>query len=170
MDKVEIGRSRSKTFLLILGAIAFVAAGLGMIYASDTDMFEKVIGGISILFFGAAIPIGIKKLIKNEIAIELNAKKLIIEPKSSKRLSLAWDKIQGFDVIKISGTKIIIILVNEPEEWIEKETNSVKRNLMQFNLNNYGSPFNITSTGLAVSHYSLLDLLNEYQGKYNLKK
>ncbi len=165
MEKLEIERSRFKTFFLILGAIVFVIAGIFMIKSSDTDLFEKIMGGIGILFFGAAIPIGIKKLITNENALVLSKRCLIIEPNSNKKHVLPWDKIIGFEEIRIKGAKIINIKVSNPHEWVNREPNPIKRKMMQFNLNNYGTPFNITSTGLNVSHKKLLENLNSFLEK-----
>ena len=162
MEKIEIGRSRIKTFFLLLGTVGFIIGGVWII-ASDTNILEKIVGGIGILFFGAAIPIGIKKLITNETAIELSKKCLIIEPQSNKKYALPWDKITRFDEISIKGAKIILINVSNPEDWINRETNTIKRKMMQFNLNNYGTPFNITSSGLKVSHKKLLKMLNDFQ-------
>jgi len=42
-------------------------------------------GGIGILFFGAAIPPGIKNVITNDVALGLSSNCLIIEPKSNKK-------------------------------------------------------------------------------------
>lgn len=167
MQKVIVGRSRIKTFLLLLGAIAFVLIGIWMITTSGTDVLEKVIGGISILFFGAAIPIGIKKLITNEPALELSENHLIIEPQSNKKFVLPWNIILEFDVINIKSTKIITIKVSNPKDWIDKETNPIKRKLMQFNLNSYGTPFNIASSGLDISHKKLMELLDNFLKKNN---
>lgn len=162
MEKLEIGRSRIKTFFLLLGAIGFVIVGIWMIKAADTTIFEKIVGGIGVLFFGVTIPIGIKKLIINETALELSNKYLIIEPESNKKYVLPWDKITGFEEIRIKGAKIIIIKVSNSQEWINDEPNSIKRKMMQFNFNNYGTPFNITSSGLSISHGTLLEKLNDY--------
>ncbi len=165
MDKIEIGRSRFKTFLLILGAVGFVVAGILMIRTSEIDMFEKFIGGIGILFFGAAIPLGIKKLITNEVALEISRNNLILEPNSNKKYVLVWNEILGFDVVKIKGAKIIIIEMNNPQKWINKESNLVKKKMMQYNYNNYGTPFNITAAGLSVSHSKLLSSLRDYHSE-----
>lgn len=166
MENIKIGRSRIKTFLLILGAIGFVVGGFWMMTNDETDLFTKIIGGISILFFGAAIPLGIKKLITNEDAVEFNNYNLIIEPNSNKRVVIPWNKILGFDEISIRGAKIITIKVSNPQEWINGEPNSIKRKLMQFNNSNYKTPFNITSSGLNISHKKLFKLLNEYHKKH----
>jgi len=162
MENIKIGRSRIMTFLLILGAIGFVIGGVWILKDSDTDLFEKIIGGISILFFGAAIPLGIRKLITNEDAVEFNNYNLIIEPNSNKRIVIPWNKILGFDEIRIKGAKIITIKVSNPQEWINGEPNSIKRKLMQFNNRNYKTPFNITSSGLNISHKKLFELLIDY--------
>lgn len=156
-----VGRSRFKTFLLLLGAIGFVLAGIWMIRTEDADMFTKIIGGVSALFFGAAIPIGIKKLITNEAALEFNEQHLTIEPQSNKKIVLVWSEIEAFEVVSIKGTKIIIIVVKNPQDWINKETNPIKKKLMQFNFNHYQTPFNIAASGLNISHKKLLKLLNE---------
>ena len=163
MEKVEIGRSRIKTFFLLLGAVGFVIGGIWMTMASDTNLFEKIVGGISVLFFGAGIPIGIKKFITNESALELSKRCLIIEPRSNKKYVLPWEKITGFEEIRIKGAKIILIKVSNPKDWINQETNTIKRKMMQFNFNSYGTPFNITSSGLKISHKKLLELLNDFK-------
>ncbi|MDF1699324.1 MAG: hypothetical protein P1U56_25955 [Saprospiraceae bacterium] len=168
MDNIKIGRSRIKTFLLILGAIGFVLCGAWMIKSDETDLFEKIIGGISIIFFGGALHMGIKKLFTNEDAIEFNNYNLIIEPNSDKRIVIPWNKILGFDEVRIKGAKIITIKVSNPQEWINGERNSIKKKLMQFNNNNYKTPFNITSSGLNISHEKLFELLNKHhkESKY----
>lgn len=162
MENLKLGRSRMKTFLLLLGAIGFVLGGLWMLQSPDTDLFEKIAGVVGVLFFGAAIPIGIKKLYTNEMALELSKDYLIIEPSSSNKYVLPWRHISGFEVIKIKGTKIITIKVDHPQDWINKESSLIKRKLMQFNLSNYGTPFNISASGLEISHHKLLELLNRF--------
>jgi hypothetical protein len=54
MEKIEIGRSRIKTFFLLLAAVGFVIVGISMIMASHANIFQKIFGGIGVLFFGAA--------------------------------------------------------------------------------------------------------------------
>lgn len=168
MEKVIVGRSLGKTFLLILGAMGFVALGVWTIAGNGFDLFEKIVGGIGILFFGAAIPIGVKKLINNENALELNHGNLIIEPDSNKRLVIPWEKIVGFGEVRIEGVKFITINVSKPEEWMNREQNAVKKKLMQFNNLKYQTPFNIGSGGLNISHKKLLGLLIEFHRKSKL--
>ena len=53
-----------------------------------------------------------------------------------------------------------------PEHWIEKETSGFRRKLMQFNINNYNSPFNIAASGLDISSDKLIETLNNYYDRY----
>lgn len=51
--------------------------------------------------------------------------------------------------------------------WLEKETNRIKKKLMKFNMNKFGSPFNIAASGLDISADELNEKLNNYINKYN---
>ena len=166
MEIKNIGRRGVKTFLLILGAIGFVLVGIWIIRDIDSDLIEKIFGVVSILFFGAAIPLGIKKLITNEDALQLDNYNLIIEPNSHKRIAIPWNKIIGFEEIRIEGVKFITIKVSNPQVWINGESNPAKRKLMQFNYSTSQTPFNITSSGLNISHKELFKLLNEFHKEY----
>ncbi|MBU3050567.1 hypothetical protein KNV96_20735, partial [Chryseobacterium indologenes] len=71
-------------------------------------------------------------------------------------------EINGFKEIKIHSTRIVIIGVRNPEYWLDKETNGFKRKLMQFNINNYDSPFNISASGIDITSDKLIETLNKY--------
>jgi hypothetical protein len=159
---------------MLLGSIMFVVLGIWIFMNAYNFRGWKVrnpiltqgIGVISILFFGFGIFVGIKRLIKSELALIIDAKGLNVNPKKSLNEYIEWKDILGFREIKIQSTRILIIGVKNPDHWIEKETSSIRRKLMQFNLNNYDSPFNIAAAGLDISYKELNDKLNSYFEKY----
>ncbi|MEM1325973.1 MAG: STM3941 family protein [Bacteroidota bacterium] len=162
MEPIAIRRSRTKTFLALLGAIAFVVLGVGMVILPDTIIVEKIIGGAAVLFFGSTIPIGIKK-VSNTIALELSQSHLIIEPKTKgQTYRIPWTQITDFREIKIKGTKIVLIYVKNPDEWIAKESNFVKQKVMKVSLKTYGTPFSVASSGLTISSDQFLKLLSQF--------
>ena len=124
------------------------------------------IGVASILFFGLGIFVGIKRIIKSEIALIIDPIGLNVNPKKSLTEFIKWDEILGFEEIKIQSTRILIIGVQNPEFWLEKETSTIRKKMMQFNINNYNSPFNIAASGLDISHNELNEKLNSYFEKY----
>lgn len=159
---------------MILGSIIFVVLGIWLFMNADNftgwkarnPIFIKGIGVISILFFGFGIFVGIKRLIKSELALIVDSRGLNVNPKKSLSEYIEWKDILGFREIKIQSARIIIIGVKNPDHWIETETNLIRRKLMQFNLNNYDSPFNIAVAGLDISYKELNDKLNSYFEKY----
>ena len=162
MDRIEIYTSKKKAILGLIGSIIFVALGIWMILDIDNSLLIRVVGIVSVLFFGLGIFIGIKRLIKSEIALIIDNKGLNVNPKKSLTEFIEWDNIIGFKEIKIKSQRILIIVVKNPEKWIEKETNTFRKKLMRFNLNNYDSPFNIAAASLDISYAELNDKLNRY--------
>ncbi len=174
MDRIEIFTSKKKSVLVLIGSIVFV--GLGIWFFLNADSFTggrirdpfliRGIGIASVLFFGLGIYAGIKRLIRSELALIIDPIGLNVNPEKSPTEFIKWNEILGFDEINIKGTRILIIMVKDPEVWIEKEKNALKRQVMQFNLNNYNSPFNIAAAGLKITSNKLKEILNSYLENY----
>ena len=162
MENIQVKATRWKTLLLLFAAFGFVVAGIWMLLYPEMGMFNRGVGLVGVIFFGAAIPIGIKKLIINQVELELSEVNLIIKPESNNTIPLPWSEIKGFDILKIKGTKIIIIKVLNPKDYIDRETNPIRKALMKFNNSNYGSPFNFTGSGMNISTNKLLIELNRF--------
>jgi hypothetical protein len=174
MERIEIYSSKKKSLLLLIGSIAFVVLGFWLIIEADNltglrvrnPIFTRGIGIASILFFGLGVFVGIKRLIKSEIALIIDIKGLNVNPKKSLTEYIKWSDINGFEEIKIQSTRIVIIGVKNPEYWLDKEKSGFRRKLMQLNISNYKSPFNIAASGLDISSDKLIETLNNYYDKY----
>lgn len=174
MHRVEIYTSKKKSILLLIASIAFVALGIWFLMEADNlsgwstrnPIFTGGVGIASILFFGFEILIAIKRLIKSEIALIIDPVGLNVNPKKSLTEFIKWHDILGFQEIKIQSTRIVIIGVKNPEYWLEREVNVIRKKLMQFNINSYNSPFNIAAAGLDISSDELIKELNSYFEKY----
>ncbi len=144
---------------MLIASSGFVAMGIWIILEADnltcwraiSPFFALLIGIAAILFFGLGIILGIKRLIKSEISLIIDPIGLNVNPKKLLTEFINWDEIIGFEEIKIQSSRFVIIEVNNPESWLEKDTNIIRKRLMQFNINNYNSPFNIASAGLNIS-------------------
>jgi hypothetical protein len=170
MERIEIYTSKKKSLLLLIVSIVFVFLGFWLVFEANNltgwrarnPILTRGIGIASILFFGFGIFVGIKRLIKSEIALIIDNKGINVNPKKSLNEYINWNDINGFEEIKIQSTRIIIIGVKNPDYWLDKETSRFRRKLMQFNINNYNSPFNITASGLDISSDRLIENLNNY--------
>jgi hypothetical protein len=174
MERIEIYSSKKKSLLLLIGSITFVVLGFWLLIEADNltgfrarnPIFIHGIGIASILFFGLGVFIGIKRLIKSDIALIIDNIGLNVNPKKSLNEYIRWSDINGFEEIKIQSTRIVIIGVKNPDYWLDKETSGFRRKMLQFNINNYNSPFNIAAAGLHISSDKLIKTLNKYYDRY----
>ncbi|MCD0489913.1 hypothetical protein LPB86_16850 [Pedobacter sp. MC2016-14] len=176
MEKIEIYSSKSKSLLLLIASVLFVIGGIYMLlnaeyimdYRMKNILFIKGVGIFSIIFFGLGIYVSINRLIKNQLILIIDRTGLNINPNSSSSEKIEWNNIDGFSEMKVQSSRFVIINVNNSDYWIEKEKNKLKKNLMKFNVNNYGSPFNLSAHTMQINHDELMGLLNTSLTNYKL--
>lgn len=167
MNRIEFYSNKKKAFLLFIGSLIFVILGIYLFinaenmtgYRARNPLFIKIAGIASILFFGLGIYVSIKQLLKNKLMLIIDEKGINVNPKKDEYIK--WNDIEGFAELKINSAKIIIIQINNPEEYIAKEVNKLRKKLMKYNLENYGSPFNISVATMNTNYNQLFKILNE---------
>ena len=174
MNSIHIYTSKKKAILMLIGSIVFVVSGIWLLletgnvhgWQRGNPTFNRAIAIVSILFFGFGIFVSIKTLIKSELAIIIDSTGLNLNLKNPLTEVIKWSDILGFEEIRIRSTRIVIIGVKNPEHWLDKEPNIIRKKLMQFNINNFNTPFNIAAAGLDISSDELIEKLNEYFNEY----
>jgi hypothetical protein len=63
--------------------------------------------------------------------------------------------------------RFLMFIVKNPQGYIDRETNLIKRKAMQMNFNSYGSPISISANALDTDFDRLHELLNS---KFDEKK
>lgn len=174
MEKIEIYSSKKKALLLLIGSLIFIVGGIYMFinaeyftsYRARSPLFIKTIGIASVLFFGIGIYVSIRQLFENQLILIIEKKGVNVNPKKSHTEFIEWKNINGFSELKIQSQKLIIIDVDNSEYWIKKEENGIRKKLMRFNVDNYGSPFNLSANTMQINYAELLAMLNENLNKY----
>lgn len=62
--------------------------------------------------------------------------------------------------------KFLMIIVKNPQEYIDKVTSPLKRNAMKMNYKIYGSPISISANALKTDFEKLQKLINEKMAEY----
>lgn len=176
MDKIEIYSSKKKSFLLLICSLLFVLGGIYMFinaenftgFRARSSLFIRVIGIASILFFGLGIYVSIRQLLVKRLILLIDKKGVNVDPEKSLTDCIQWKNINGFSELKIKNQKIVIIDIDNSDYWIEKEENGIRKRLMKFNINNYGSPFNLSANSMQMNYEELIEVLNDNLGKYKL--
>ncbi len=170
-NEIIIPLSKGKIVLLIIGSLAFVTACAWLFNIKAGGEYEAVfwkgfaiIGGI---FFSITGIFGIKKIFDFEPGLVINSEGIIDNSSAVSIGLIKWGDIVGFKVMQISSTKLLLILVKNPEKYIEMEENKIKRKLMSMNNSRYGSPISISSNALKINFKELEKMIQDNFEKYS---
>lgn len=149
-ERMAIPLSKSKIVLLTIGAFAFVAASIWLWSIADEQtrrnpMVIKAVSVAGVLFFGLCGLYGIRKLFDNQEGLIID--KVGIHDNSSAlgKRSIKRENIEGFDMGQVQHTKFLLVLVNNPEEIITRES-KWKQQVLRMNMKMYGTPIAIASS------------------------
>lgn len=169
MNKIKIYSSKKKSFRILILSLLFVVFGLILVIYDKANSFTCIVGILGILFFGMGVLISMRLLIKNRLLCTIDETGINLRPEKPDEI-IKWININGFRSFNHKGTKIIVIDVNNPQYWIDRENNMVRKNLMKFNVAICDSPFCISTNSSQTNHKELLELLNSNRIKYNLER
>jgi flagellar biogenesis protein FliO len=168
-ERIEIPLNKSRLALMVIGAIAFVMVSLWLIVYRPTignPVFDNLIvkyplAIISVLFFGLLMIYLVKKLTDKRpgITIENNG---VFDNTSGVSVGLVpWTDITHISMIKVMNQQFVVISVSNPDHYINKQTNFLKKKGVQYNYSRYGSPVCITMSSLKCKPDQLLFMLLE---------
>ena len=67
--------------------------------------------------------------------------------------------ITGIDKVEIASSKILLIITDKPDKYIERAKNGISKRAMKANHKMYGSPISIISSSLKMKFNELENLL-----------
>ena len=166
---IEIAISKSKTAIMLLGALAFVGIGFWFILAPPTIENSywgnptkiTIAGWAAILFFGFCGFMLIRKLSDSRPGLIIDNMGLLDNATGLSAGLIPWSDIEKISVIQIYRQKLIAIHVKNPEDYIARQTNFWKRKAMTFNYKMYGTPLHITTNALNISFTDLVATLTK---------
>lgn len=168
-----IPASKFKTFLLLLGGLAFVAVGVWLLYytqhtaKTQWDIIQAyAVGLLSIGFFGPITLLILHALFAKGYGVTLNQQGITIKTNVlMQTMHIPWQDITEFKAFQVERTKLIAIHVNNPETYLT-HGNAISRYLMRMGHKMYGTPISIASVGLKISHDELLERLDDFHTQY----
>lgn len=164
MDKIEIYTSKSGSMASLIGTFLFLAVGLFLIIVGPLPI--KLLGLITIAFFGYVAYISIRRISKSELVIVIAERGLSLNPVREPDKYIEWKDITGFREISIRGQRFLVIKVADAKYWVQRESNLFRRMLIRYNVLMHGSPFNIASTGLEMTYPEIRLKLEAFHEAY----
>jgi len=154
---------------MLLGSLAFV--GLGVWFVSDPSEFNNpilgsptkvfIVGIASITFFGIAAFFILKKLRDKSPGLIISQEGVFDNASAVSAGFVPWTDILEIRETKVANQPFINLVVKNPQDYIDRQKNSIKRKLMQVNYNAYKTVIGIPSNGLKCDYRELKGMLDK---------
>lgn len=170
---IEIPLSKFKIILLLLGALAFVVLGVQFALHPEDWLTSKIsnttivqiIGIVAALFFGViSLFIG-RKLFDTKIGLRIDDEGITDNTNATSVGLIEWKDIEGFKVVEIASTKIIILRIYNKKKYISRAKSKLAKRAMKSNDKSYGSPISIISNSLKIKFKELEKILESEMAK-----
>ncbi|MDX6748147.1 STM3941 family protein [Polaribacter sp. PL03] len=167
-EEIIIKKDRFRMIILMLPSLIFVVLGFWIAFLApelnlelvNGQIIKMVIGLLSITFFGFGVILILKKFLDNKYGIKISQEG-IYENSSAQNIGLIkWENIERIEAQKVMNRKYIRVIVDNPEEFIKKQNNSLVRKILESNFKRFDSPIQIYTNTLEITFKELFDLIN----------
>jgi len=173
-EQIEIPLSKQKMLLTLLGSIVFVGLGIWFlinpprisnpILGNPTLIF--ILGLASILFFGLVAVTILRKFSDKKPGLIISRHGITDNSSGVSAGLILWTDIQEIKISQVMSQKFLMFIVSNPQDYLDKVTNPLKRNAMKMNYKTYGSPISISSNSLRINFNELQKILVEKMNEY----
>lgn len=168
-SRVEIPLSKKKLVMTFLGALVFVAIGLWLVIArpNSRNLFfgnqtmVLVAGAAGVLFFGFVAVRVLPKLRDKKPGLIIDHMGITDNSSALAAGFIPWSDINEIRLMEVMNQRFLMVMVNDPELYINKATNAITKRLVMANYTSYGSPISISSHALQMDFDQLHALLAE---------
>jgi hypothetical protein len=163
--EIRIPLSKFKISLLLIGSLLFVAASLCMIiFHVETFFFRNknviiFIGVCGVLFFGVTTLFALRKLLDTKPGIIIDKNGIIDNSNSTSLGVIKWSDISEIKIDSINGKKVLVILVNNPDDYIQRDTNAFTRKALEVNYKYLSTPIVISTATLNCRFEDLVEIV-----------
>lgn len=166
-EPIIIQLGKTKMFLSLLIAFGFVGIGVWLAFFEKTPSFNTnpfligVLGWITIIFFGIASIIILRKSLLPSQGLYIDSKGILDSSSGISAGFIPWKSIASIEEIMVVNQKFIAIHLHDPEAFIASQTSNFTRKAMNVNHKRFGSAVSISANNLKIEHKELLQLLQK---------
>ncbi|AYL96825.1 STM3941 family protein [Mucilaginibacter celer] len=169
---IQIPLNKTKITKGLLGSVAFVAISAWILIKQPhigNPMFDNVlvkygVTSLGIVFFGFTAFFFLKKMGDKKPGLVIDDEGIFDNTGATSVGLIPWQDISGVGISSLMNQQFLIIGVKNPEQYIEAQTNLLRKKSFGFNYKNYGSPIAISANTI---NYNLGLLAAELNGRLN---
>jgi hypothetical protein len=161
-DAIAIPFKKKKFMPFILGVMIFVLAGIFLIYGAIQaknqtilQIFIIVVGLSIVLFFGLIACVMLPKLFSHKLGLVIGDDGLFDDTTAVAAGLINWHDIKKIQFSYSGSNTFLIVMVKNPNKYMNRETNLLKKWAMRINYKISGSPIKILVSLLDVDFYTL---------------
>jgi len=171
--KYEIQANKKRFFLMlglsvlfvVLGFLPFLGTGLRE-SRKYVPVFYDAVFIVMIIFFGFTALIYLKMILSTKPVISISEKGICDNASFG---MIEWEDVAGFRKVRVQKQDYILILLENPEKYIEK-FNFFKQKWLSLNLKQYGTPVMIHTGNLKIDQEELLNIVQKEWAEYKRNK
>lgn len=175
LDPTEVPFRMGRTALALMGALAFLAAGLFVLLGGDPvvdaqrsgaeALLDNTMGWLGIAALLAFIGFLGYRLVRRRHGLVLHAGGLVDQDSALAVGHVPWTDITGFFIRTVEGEAFLVVHVRDPSIYIERG-NPVLRRLRALSTQACGSPVSVSGKWLRADLQELLALCQDYHRRY----
>jgi hypothetical protein len=123
-----------------------------------------MVGLVGFAFFGICTFNLIKKIPEKRPGLIINNSGIIFDP-SNPAAFIAWDNIESIEAISTAGQPFILIMIKDPELYIQTLQKPLQKKLAQITFSKFGSPISLSANHLKINFVELEALLKSELSK-----
>jgi len=173
-DSTEISLSKGKLIAMLGISLLFIGVGLWFVFAPPAfknslyiqPLIYRGVGIISVLFWGLFTFILVTKLQDTRPGLIVDSTGITDNTSGISAGYIPWADITEIKQLRILNQRLLSVMVKNPEDYIARQPNEVKRKVLALNYKSCGSPVGISSSGLTCNFKELENLLQAKLAKY----
>lgn len=166
---IRCNQRRRATLFFLSGFLLLAGVGILLKSFSKRPFLNHYVMPIGVIFLLAFIAIVFyaHKIFTNNIVLVIDDDGITDNSKSRSADFIPWSDVTEVKKKKVAGRKFICLFVNNPGDYLKNSTSAMQQKSIEFNKTFCDTPVAISSNGLSVDYYTLLEII---QRKYNLYK
>ncbi|GEM_PF-2151091 len=174
-DEIKIPLSNKKTTLGMIGCLFFIIISIWFIldpqkflnFKRQNELIIIIVGIFGLLLFSMFLIFFIYKLFEKDKGLFFKKEGFVDNSGGASAGYVKWEDVIELEETKVSNQRFILVLLKNPDDYVNKQKSLVKRKLMSSNNSIYGSPVQISTNFLKIQFDDLLELMNSQFELYN---
>lgn len=158
IEEIEVPLKKSLLSILFLVLLIFVVLCLGFVLypegftssGYDSAVWIRMFGGIAFVIIGMGVVLLGKKLSSTQPGLVINNTGIIDNGTASGVGLVYWEDIVKLKITGVSGAKMFMLIVDDPQKYINKVNSTFAKGILRLNNKLYGSPIVIPTSTLNV--------------------